>query len=450
LNHRWHGLGDNINNSVYRGHKEWLVLKDFRRAKPAHFAFCNLIFAICIVRRSLAFVFNPRPVFFTKAVLSLFVILLFSGCIPRGVEVPVDVRRFQESQADSLMALGRYWEAVGFYRHAWMLSGTDEERAEISAKLYRVFYDAREWDSCVVWAETLRGTPWFDSLSYKGLVYWRAGRFEDILGMAAASPLLCAEAASRLGLDDSAQLLYSEAERLLGEVVRGRRAEIYAELGKKDSAVVLLRKMTYPSNSQRRLLVELMFEQADWVRLPSAIARLPNESERLAALVRLYDAVGDQKKKRRTQMKLIREYPRSWTAQQAARGIEPQNADELFSVAKAYAGIDADKAIDLFDEAESKGYSRSSCRWELAQLYYSKKEYEKASQELEGFKSTEAKFLYVKAILKLGKSSDALQILKEVAATASSKSERQEAWERMATILQEQGKNREAALIAAE
>lgn len=376
-------------------------------------------------------------------------VFILVSCIPRGTEVPVDVRRFQELQADSLMALGRYWEALGFYRHAWMLSGTDEERAEISAKLYRVFYDAREWDSCVVWAEALRQTPWFDSLDYKSLVYWRAGRFEDILGMA-ASPLLRAEAASRLGLDDSAQVLYAEAEKILGEVARGRRAEIYAETDKKDSAVVLLRKMQYPSNSQRRLLVELMFEQTDWVRLPAAIARLPNESERLAALIRLYDAVGDGKKKRRTQMKLIREYPRSWAAQQAARVIDPQNADELFSVAKAYAGIDKDKAIEFLDEAESKGYPRSSCRWERAQLYYSKKEYEKTSQELGGFKSTEARFLYVKAILKLGKSNEALQVLKEVATTASSKFDRQEAWERQATILQEQGRNLEAALLAAE
>ena len=184
---------------MYREHKGWLALKGLQRAKPAHFA-------ICIVRRSLAPVFNPKPVVFTKAVLSLFVLLLLPACIPRGTEVPVDVRRFQELEADSLMALGRYWEALGFYRHAWMLSGTEEERAEIGAKLYRVFYEGREWDSCVTQAEALRGTPWFDSLPHKGLVYWRAGYFNQILGIPDASPLLRAEAASRLGFTDSSIL----------------------------------------------------------------------------------------------------------------------------------------------------------------------------------------------------------------------------------------------------
>lgn len=394
--------------------------------------------------------FNPKPVFFTKAVLSLFVLLLLLGCMPRGAEEIVDVRRFQELEADSLMVLGRYWEALGFYRHAWMLSETDEERAEISAKLYRVFYDAREWDSCVTQAEALRQTPWFDSLPHKGLVYWRTGHFEEILGITDASPLLRAEAASRLDLGDSAQVLYAEAERLLGEVVQGRRAEVYAETGQTDSAVVLLRKLEYPSNSQRRLLVELMFEQRDWVRLPAAIARLPKESERLTALVRLYGEVGDAKKKRRTQMQLIRTAPWSSAAREAAKEITPADAEETFAVAVAYAGIDQERALVLFEEAEAKGCSRSSCRWERAQLLYRLTRYDEAYKLLKDVRSDEAKFLLARVEARLGRDDEALRVLADLRESAKTRKDRQEAWERMATILQEQDKNLEAAELAAE
>lgn len=381
----------------------------------------------------------------------LFLILLsLLGCIPRGTELPVNVRRFQELQADSLMAINRYWEALGFYRHAWMLSGTDEERAEISAKLYRVFYDAREWDSCVVQAQALRETPWFDSLLYKGLVYWRAGHFEEILAIADASPLLRAEAASRLGLDDSAQLLYSEAEKTLGEVAQGRRAEIYAETGKKDSAVVLLQKLKYPSNSQKRLLVELLFEQKAWRELPAAIARLPKESERLAALVRLYGEVGDAKKKRRTQMQLIRTAPWSSAAREAAKEITPADAEETFAVARAYVGIDRERSLALFEEAEAQGYSRSSCRWERAQLLYRLKRYDEAYELLKSMRSDEARFLLARVESRRGRDDEALKVLADLRESAKTRKDRQEAWERTATILQEQDKNLEAAELAAE
>ncbi|GAI36897.1 unnamed protein product, partial [marine sediment metagenome] len=254
-------------------------------------------------------------------------------------------RQLQELKGDSTLAIGHYWDACVFYRHAWMLSETDEERAEIGVKLYRVFYEGREWDSCVVQAEALRGTPWFDSLPHKGLVYWRAGYFTEILEITDASPLLRAEAATRLGLEDSAQTLYAEAEKLLGEVARARRAEVYAEIGKKDSAVVLLQKLKYPSNPQKRLLVELLFEQKAWRDLPAAIARLPKESERLTALVRLYGEVGDAKKKRRTQMQLIRISPWSSAAREAAKEITPADAEETFAVAKAYVRIDSQEAL---------------------------------------------------------------------------------------------------------
>lgn len=258
----------------------------------------------------------------------LLLIFLLAGCAPRGMRETLSIRHLQELKGDSVLALDKYWQALPYYRHAWMLSETDEERAEIAAKLYRVFYDAREWDSCVTQAEALSGTPWFDSLPHKGLVYWRAGQFNRILAIADASPLLRAEAASRLGLEDSAQILYAEAERLLGEVARGRRAEIYAEVGKKDTTVVLLQNLKYPSDSQKRLLADLLFEQKAWRDLPAAIARLPKESERLAALVRLYDEVGDAKKKRRTQMQLIRTAPWSYAAREAAKEITPADAEE--------------------------------------------------------------------------------------------------------------------------
>jgi len=370
--------------------------------------------------------------------------------MPRGMKETMTVRQLQELKGDSTLALGHYWEALDFYRHAWMLSGTEEERAEISAKLYRVFYDAREWDSCVVQAEALRGTPWFDSLPYKGLVYWRAGYFTEILEITDASPLLRAEAATRLGLEDSARTLYAEAEKLLGEVARGRRAEIYAETDKKDSAVVLLRKLKYPSNSQRRLLVELLFEQGDWIRLPAAIARLPKESERLTALVRLYGEVGDAKKKRRTQMQLIRTAPWSSAAREAANEITPADADETFAVAGAYVGIDSQEALTLFEEAEAKGYSRKACRWERAQLLYRLKRYDEAYELLKSMRSDEAKFLLAKVESKMGRETEALRALAEVAENSSSWKNRQEAWERMATILQEQDKNLEAAQLAAQ
>ncbi|MBA7639370.1 hypothetical protein ES703_47028 [subsurface metagenome] len=378
------------------------------------------------------------------------ILIVLAGCMPRGMKETMTVRQLQELKGDSTLALGHYWEALDFYRHAWMLSGTEEERAEISAKLYRVFYDAREWDSCVVQAEALRGTPWFDSLPYKGLVYWRAGYFTEILEITDASPLLRAEAATRLGLEDSARTLYAEAEKLLGEVARGRRAEIYAETDKKDSAVVLLRKLKYPSNSQRRLLVELLFEQGDWIRLPAAIARLPKESERLTALVRLYGEVGDAKKKRRTQMQLIRTAPWSSAAREAANEITPADADETFAVAGAYVGIDSQEALTLFEEAEAKGYSRKACRWERAQLLYRLKRYDEAYELLKSMRSDEAKFLLAKVESKMGRETEALRALAEVAENSSSWKNRQEAWERMATILQEQDKNLEAAQLAAQ
>jgi len=369
--------------------------------------------------------------------------------MPRGSEETTNVRRAQELKGDSLMSLNRYWEALGYYRHAWMLSETDEERAEISAKLYEVFYQAREWDSCVVQAEALKGAPWFDSLPYKGLVYWRAGQFEEILAITDASPLLRAEAASRLGLTDSAAALYADAEQLLGEVAKGRRAEIYADIGKTDSAVTLLRKLKYPSNSQRRLLAELLFEQQAWTELSGAIARLPRESERLAALVRLYDAVGDQTKKRRTQIKLIKGFPSSWSARQAAKEITPKDAGEAFATARAYAGIDKNKAIELFNQAQSAGYSKSQCRRERGRIYYRQKKYQQTCDELKGLRSTEARFLYVKAAVKLSKTREAMNVLEGIAEKASSKGDRQEAWERQATILQQQGRNIEAANLAA-
>lgn len=380
----------------------------------------------------------------------LFIILPFLACVPRGAEEIVDVRRFQELEADSLMALGRYWEALPYYRHAWMLSETDEERAEIAAKLYRVFYDAREWDSCVTQAEALSRTPWFDSLPHKGLVYWRAGQFNRILAIADASPLLRAEAASRLGLTDSARVLYAKAESMLGEVATGRRAEVYAKIGQKDSAVALLQKLKYPSNSQKRLLVDLLFEQKAWRDIPAAIARLPKESERLAALVRLYDEVGDAKKKRRTQMKLIRTAPWSYAARDAAKEITPADADETFAVAGAYVGIDRERSLALFEEAEAKGYSRSSCRWERAQLLYRLTRYDEAYELLEDMRSDEARFLLAKVEIERGKTEDAMRILASIAEESRSKTNRQEAWERMATILQEQDKNLEAAQLAAQ
>ncbi|MEA3310597.1 MAG: lytic transglycosylase domain-containing protein [candidate division WOR-3 bacterium] len=390
------------------------------------------------------------PTVFIKGIASLFIILLLLGCVPRGSEGTTNVRRVQELKGDSLMVVNRYWEALPYYRHAWMLSETDEERAEISAKLYEVFYQAREWDSCVTQAEALSGTPWFDSLPHKGLVYWRAGRFNRILSIKDASPLLRAEAASGLGLTDSAAVLYADAEKILGEVARGRRAEIYAEAGKKNTAVVLLQNLKYPSNSQKRLLVELLFERKAWRDLPAAIARLPKESERLAALVRLYGEVGDQKKKRRTQMKLIRTAPLSYAARQAAKEITPADADETFAVARAYAGIDRERALALFEEAQAKGYSRSSCRWERAQLLYRLTRYDEAYKLLEDMRSDEARFLLAKVEIERGKTEDAMRILASVAEESRSKTNRQQAWERMATILQKQGKNLEAAELAAE
>lgn len=378
------------------------------------------------------------------------ILIVLAGCIPRGMKETMTVRQLQELKGDSTLAIGHYWDACVFYRHAWALSETDEERTEIGVKLYRVFYEGREWDSCVVQAEALRGTPWFDSLPYKGLVYWRAGYFTEILEITDASPLLRAEAATRLGLEDSAGVLYAEAERLFGEVARGRRAEVYAEIGKKDSAVVLLKKLKYPSNSQKRLLVELLFEREAWRDLPAAIAKLAGKSERLAALVRLYDAVGDAKKKRRTQMQLIRTSPWSSAAREAAKEITPADAEETFAVARAYVGIDRERALALFEEAEAKGYSRKACRWERAQLLYRLKRYDEAYELLKNMRSDEAKFLLAKVESKRGRESQALRTLAEVAENSSSWKNRQEAWERQATILQEQDKNLEAAELAAE
>ena len=378
------------------------------------------------------------------------ILIVLAGCMPRGMKETMTVRQLQELKGDSTLAIGHYWDACVFYRHSWMLSETDEERAEIAAKLYRVFYEGREWDSCVTQAESLSGTPWFDSLSYKGLVYWRAGYFTEILGITDASPLLRAEAASRLGLEDSAQILYAEAERLLGEVARGRRAEIYAEVGKKDTAVVLIQNLKYTSDSQKRLLVDLLFEQKAWRDLPAAIARLPKESERLAALVRLYGEVGDAKKKRRTQMKLIRTAPWSYAARNAAKEITPADADETFAVAGAYVGIDRERSLALFEEAEAKGYSRKACRWERAQLLYRLTRYDEAYELLEDMRSDEARFLLAKVEIERGKTEDAMRILASIAEESRSKTNRPEAWERMATILQRQGKNLEAAELAAE
>lgn len=385
-------------------------------------------------------------------IVQYFVLLIFLlvGCVPRGTEVPVDVRRFQVFKGDSLLSLGRYWEALPYFRHAWALSETDEERWEVDSRLYQVFFSSRDWDSCVVQAEALRETPYFDSLQYKGLVYWRAGQFEEILHISDASPLLRAEAALRVGLEDSARVLYLRAQKLLGEVATGRLAEVYADLGYSDSAEVLLGRLKHPSNSQSRLYVEVLFEREAWSDLPGAIARLPLESERLAALVRLYDAVGDTKKRRRTQMKLIEKFPSSWAARQAAREVTPQGAAEHFLVAKAYAGIDGDKAIELFNQAQSLGYSRSRCRQERGRIYCRQKKYRQAYNELAGLSAVEAQFLYVKAALKLGYESEALEVLADVARNASRKTDRQEAWERQATVLQQEGKNAEAAELAAE
>ncbi|MBN2380859.1 transglycosylase SLT domain-containing protein [candidate division WOR-3 bacterium] len=361
----------------------------------------------------------------------------------------MDVQGIEKHKGDSTLALGEYWNALPYYRHAWALSETESQRAELEAKLYEVFYQAREWDSCALYAEELRYTPLFDSLRYKGLVYWRLGKYEDILGIADASPLLRAEAALRMGLRDSARTLYSEAEKLLDEIARGRLAEVHADMGNEDSALVLLKSLKHPTNTQQRLLVEIMFEQGDYSGLEVAIEQLPSKAERLTALVRFYGLSGNAGMKRNSQIELLKEAPTSWAALQAAREIAPQNAGEYFSVAMAYSSIDKDSALALLTRAQEMGYPASSCRWESGQILYRQKAYEEAVKELQGLSETKARFLYVKALLQLGRKSQALRVLADVAETAEGKKDRQEAWERQATILQQDGKNLEAAELAA-
>lgn len=383
---------------------------------------------------------------------SLLYAVTLAGCAPRSTEKGTMIPSAHELKADSLLQRGFYWKALPYYQDALEstdVSITPATRNRIHARLYEVFYDAREWDSAFVYAESLRATPWFDSLPNKGLVYFRAGEFERILGIADASPLLRAEAASRLGLEDSAQVLYAEAERLLGEVARGRRAEVYAALGNKDSALVLLKKLKYPSETQKRLLVNLLFEKKAYRDLPEAIARLASESERQQELVRLYGEVGDNTKKRRAQMRLIRAAPGSWGAREAASEMVPKDAEETFALAKVYAGTDAEKALRMYEEAEAKGYSRSSCRWERAQLLYRLKRYDEARWLLEGMTSDEARFLLAKVETDRGRTDEAMAILADIARSSESAADRQEAWERQATILQRQKRNREAAELAA-
>ncbi|MBD3286594.1 hypothetical protein GF359_08480, partial [candidate division WOR-3 bacterium] len=362
----------------------------------------------------------------------------------------MDVRSIQMHKGDSTLALGEYWNALEYYRHAWALADAEDQRAEIESRLYVVFYQARQWDSCLAYAEGLRAKPWFDSLEYKGLVYWRLGEYEKILGISDASPLLRAEAALRMELRDSARMLYAEAEKLLGEVARGRLAEVHADIGNTDSALALLQSLKHPTNTQRRLLVDLMFEQGVYAEIEKAIESLPYQSERLAALVRLYTITGEGGKKRSAQLKLLEESPSSWAALQAAKEIKPQNADEYFLTAQAFASIDADSALTLFSKARDMGYPASSCRWERGRILYRQRKYQEAANELRGLTETDARFLYVKALFKLGRKTEALGVLADVAETATSKKDKQEAWERRATILQQDGKNLEAAELAAQ
>lgn len=377
--------------------------------------------------------------------------IVISNCAPPGTtEVTVvDVRRAQELKGDSCMALGQYWNALPYYQNAWALSDSDVDRAQIEVKLYEVYYLARDWDSCVVQAEALRDSPWFDALSYKGLVYWRAGEFEEVLGFADASALLRAEAASRLGLQDSADALYAEAERLLGEVARGRRAEVYADIGQTDRAIGMLESLRYPTRLQRRLLVELLFDAEEWGQLPSAIEALPNRSERLAARIRFYDATGDEQARRTAQIELITNYPGNRAAQQAAKEIAPRNAEETYAVAMAYKYIDREKALELFQDAERMGHAASSCRWQRANLLYRIGHYDEAYDLLKDMSSDDALFLLAKVEVKRGRNEAALQALRRVAENSSVWKNKQEAWERQATILQQEGSNLEAAELSA-
>jgi len=395
--------------------------------------------------------FSQMP--FLKIVLFFATFLfLFSlaACAPRGSEENLDVRRIQVIKGDSSMLEGSYWKALGFYKNAWALSASDLERSEVSVKIYEAYYQGRYWDSCVVWAKQIASTPYYDSLKHKGLVYWRAGYYQKILKLNDASCLLKAEAALRLGADSLAQALYKEAEKKLGGAARGRMAEVYAELDKKDEAIAFLKKIRYPSVKQQELLMKLLFEKEAWNDLPAVIARISSKTKRQSALVRFYDAVGDSAKKRRAQMKLIKIAPASWAAAQAAKQITPRNADEVFALAKALSYSDAKAAIKGFNKAERLGYSRKKCKEARGKLYYRMKEYKKACDNLAILSDISNRFLLVKAMLKLGKTTEAIQILEDIACNASRKKDRQEAWERIATIYQIQGNNLKAAEIAAK
>ncbi|NLI98655.1 lytic transglycosylase domain-containing protein [bacterium] len=390
------------------------------------------------------------PSFWKDSSVAFLLSLLLAGCAPRGTEKSVASPRVEEIKADSLLALGQYWKALPYYREALEHYKESEQGMRVRAKLYRVFYESREWDSAFVYADALRSTVWHDSLKNKGLCYFRASRFREILSLKDASPMLRAESALLLGLDDTADVLYSEAEKILGEVARGRRAEIYAKTERKDSAITLLSTLKRPTLAQKRLLVQLLFEKQAYSELPGAIAVLSGEAERLEVLIRLYDMVGDEKKKRRTQIELMRVAPWSPGAIEAAKSLLPQDAEESFLLAKSYAAIDGSRALYLFEDAENRGYSKKECRWERSQLLYNLKRYDEALTLLKDLESDEAKFLLAKVFTAKGSDAEAMNVLEDVAANSPNRANRQEAWERQATILQRKGLNRQAAELAAK
>lgn len=381
---------------------------------------------------------------------SLLLSLVLSACAPRGSEKVSAAPRAEEVKADSLLSLGCYWKALPYYTKALDSYKEPLEQNRVRAKLYGVFYSERQWDSAFVYAESLRATPWFDSLPDKGIAYFRARKYAELLTIKDASPLLRAEAASRLGLTDSAGTLYAEAEKLLGEVARARRAEVYAQTGKPDSAVILLKSVRRPTSAQKRLLVKLLFESKAYSDLPGAIAVLPGEQERLEALIRLYDMVGDAKKLRRTQFELLRTAPWSAVAQNAAVVVAPEGSEEIYLVARGLSYKDAAKALSLFEEAERKGYSSERCRWERAQILYNQKRYAEAYPLLSDMKSDEARFLLAKVLVAQGASADAMKVLADVAGSSQKRESKHEGWDRQATILQRQGRNREAAELCAK
>ncbi len=382
--------------------------------------------------------------------LMLLLSLALSACAPRGSEKASSAPRVEEVKADSLLSLGYYWKALPYYSKALDSYKEPLEQNRVRAKLYGVFYFERQWDSAFVYAESLRETPWFDSLPDKGIVYFRARKYAELLTIEGASPLLRAEAASCLGLTDSAGTLYAEAEKLLGEVARARRAEVYAQTGKPDSAVILLKTVRRPTSAQKRLLVKLLFESKAYSDLPGAIAVLPGEQERLEALIRLYDMVGDAKKLRRTRFELLRVAPWSPVAQSAAAVVTAEGAEETYLVARGLSYKDAVKALSLFEEAERKGYSSERCRMERAQILYNQKRYAEAYPFLSGMESDEARFLLAKVLVAQGGPAEAMKVLADVAESSQKRESKHEGWDRQATILQRLGRNREAAELCAK